>query len=93
MSKEFSPKIEDDAPIFTGDAAAAYLREKGWPVKDSTIRTLRQRGLGPTYYRIAGRAVYRLADLDEYIASCRVDACRQLDPVLICDDQGERCDG
>lgn len=93
MSQELSTKIEDDASIFTGDAAAAYLREKGWPVKDSTIRTLRQRGLGPTYYRIAGRALYRLTDLDEYVASCRVDSCKQGEQVPLCEHLSERRDG
>jgi hypothetical protein len=93
MSPELSTKNEDDAAIFTGDAAAAYLREKGWPVKDSTIRTLRQRGLGPTYYRIAGRALYRLTDLDEYVASCRVDSCKRGEQVPPCEHQGERRDG
>ena len=93
MSQELSTKIEDDAPIFTGDAAAAYLREKGWPIKDSTIRTLRQRGLGPAYYRIAGRALYRLADLDEYVASCRVDSSKQGEQAPFCEPQSERRDG
>jgi hypothetical protein len=80
MSHELSTTFtDDDVPSLMSEAAAAYLRDKGLPLRDSTIRTLRQRGLGPAYYRIAGRALYRRADLDAYVASCRVNPPKQAD--------------
>jgi len=40
----------------------------------STLRKWRLHGRGPSYYRIAGRAIrYSIADLDGFMAAQRVD--------------------
>lgn len=51
------------------DAAAEYIG-----VTSGTLTQWRYRGKGPAYYRGLSREIlYRRADLDEFIASCRID--------------------
>jgi hypothetical protein len=75
MSQQSSTAFSDSdiAHLMTSKEATTYLKEKGIPAKDSTLRTLRHRRHGPTYYLIAGQAMYGRSDLDSYIISCRVD--------------------
>lgn len=75
MTENIMPN--EDAPRLTTEGAAAYLRERGVEVEDSTLKTLRNRARGPAFYRIAGRCRYAPRDLDAYIASCRVDPVEQ----------------
>jgi hypothetical protein len=58
----------DDKPDIPPDAAAEYIG-----VSSGTLTQWRYRGKGPAYYRGLSREIlYRRADLDEFIASCRV---------------------
>jgi hypothetical protein len=63
----------DAARLISDDEATTYIVDRGVPATVSTLRTMRHNRRGPSYYLIAGRAMYRRDDLDAYIASCRVD--------------------
>lgn len=47
--------------------ATQYVREKGVPMGDGGLKDLANRGRGPRYSIINGRAVYTDADLDAWI--------------------------
>lgn len=42
-------------------------------IEPNTLERWRMRGVGPAYYRIAGRIFYDPADIDNWIAAQRVD--------------------
>jgi hypothetical protein len=65
--------VADSSRLITDEEATAYIVERGVLATSSTLRTMRHNRRGPPYYQIAGRAMYRRADLDAYIASRRVD--------------------
>lgn len=46
--------------------AAEYLRERGLPVAKNTLQKLVTTGGGPEYRRFGNRAVYTVADLDQW---------------------------
>jgi len=37
------------------------------------LRNLRSQGEGPAFYRVGRRVIYKRADLDAFLASCRVE--------------------
>lgn len=47
------------------ESAAIYLGN----LSPRTLRNWRNRGVGPVYLRIGGRVVYRVSDLDAWLAS------------------------
>jgi len=60
--------MDDNRPRMTTAEAAAYLN-----CAESSLKSGRSRGRGPTFYRGIGREIlYRRADLDAFIESCRV---------------------
>jgi len=48
--------------------AAAFLG-----LKPQSLRNMRHYGLGPAYFKLGSRVVYRLADLEKYLAKRRID--------------------
>ena len=46
--------------------AAEYLRERGLPVAKNTLQKWVTTGGGPEYRRFGNRAVYTVADLDQW---------------------------
>ena len=40
---------------------------------EGVLAVQRHRGTGPPFYRVGGKVLYRGADLNEYLASCRVE--------------------
>ena len=66
-------KTGNDAKRFLGTRAAAEY--SGIPA--STLRVWRSQGGGPKFYKPRGRALYDIADLDEFIrSSVRVSSVR-----------------
>jgi hypothetical protein len=45
-------------------------------VAEGTLRNWRSRDEGPAYHRCGKRIIYLQADLDRYLASCRVEPTR-----------------
>ena len=58
-------------------AAAEYLG-----LSAPTLTSMRCRGQGPSFYRVGRRVCYTRADLDEFLASCRVESFTDTDPAL-----------
>jgi hypothetical protein len=56
------------SPWLTPDQAAQHVGRS----RDA-LRMLRQRGGGPAYSRVRGRVRYRVADLDSWLDSGRVE--------------------
>jgi hypothetical protein len=80
MTQLHQHTIADDGPSYTTAEAAAYLKARGVrTVLPSTLKAWRIKRRGPAFYMIAGRAMYCAADLDAYVASCRVDPAKPLD--------------
>ena len=48
--------------------AAAYLG-----LAPQSLRNMRCRALGPVYHRLGRRIVYKISDLDKYLAERRID--------------------
>ena len=68
------PRLDTASPVrFLGTKAAA--RYTGIPT--GTLRAWRCQGIGPKFYKPRGRALYDVADLDEFIqSSIRVSSVR-----------------
>ena len=66
-------RVENEHKRFLGTRAAAEY--SGIPA--STLRVWRSQGEGPRFYKPRGRALYDIADLDEFIRSgIRVSSVR-----------------
>ena len=66
-------RVENENKRFLGTKAAAEY--SGIPA--STLRVWRSQGGGPKFYKPRGRALYDIADLDEFIRSgVRVSSVR-----------------
>ena len=68
MSSDTSRAIRG-RDLWTPDKAADYLG-----TARQTLAKWRCLKLGPAYYRLGGRILYRKEDLDAFIAGSRVDA-------------------
>jgi hypothetical protein len=55
-------------PVFSVTEAARFLG-----LRPQTLYNKRCYGRGPVYYKIGRRVLYRLADLEKYLAEHRVD--------------------
>ena len=54
--------------------AAAWNREHGAPgISVGGLEVMRSRGVGPAYYKVQGRIVYDIADLEAWAAGQRVE--------------------
>ena len=42
-------------------------------ISTGTLRNMRSQAKGPAYYRVGKRIVYRRADLNAFLSSCRVE--------------------
>jgi Helix-turn-helix domain len=42
-------------------------------LKPQTLRNMRHYGEGPIYHKLGRRVVYRIADLEKYLAERRID--------------------
>ena len=42
-------------------------------ISPGTLRYMRSQAKGPAYYRVGKRIVYRRADLNAFLSSCRVE--------------------
>jgi hypothetical protein len=42
-------------------------------ISPGTLRNMRSQAKGPAYYRVGKRIVYRRADLNAFLSSCRVE--------------------
>ena len=71
MERQDLSTAEFHTPGLTTSEAAAYLRDRGLRVVPSTLKTLRSKGRGPAFYRIANRCHYSPRDLDAYVTGCR----------------------
>jgi predicted transcriptional regulator len=74
MAQNRSEKIEGDQAgrFLTPAEAAAALHECGIKVSISTLKNWRSTGTdGPRFHKVAGRAYYRQADIDEWLAEAQ----------------------
>ena len=55
-------------PYISRETARDYLREQGVPIGDKSLKDHANRGSGPRYAIINGRALYKPAWLDEWLA-------------------------
>lgn len=53
----------------TRSRAAEHITECGIPTSSQALADLAHRGEGPKYAIVRGRAVYRLVDLDNWLAA------------------------
>ena len=60
------PSVESKAPVKGTEEAAAYCGSSA-----STFEKLRHKGGGPVYCKIGRRVVYRVEDLDAWLAENR----------------------
>ncbi|MFN3625068.1 MAG: helix-turn-helix transcriptional regulator [Hyphomicrobium sp.] len=64
-----------DAQLIDRHGAVAFLANANMPFSVGTLDKLRSTGGGPTFVKLGGRVRYRIADLNEWIAS-RTHVCR-----------------
>jgi hypothetical protein len=48
--------------------AAKVIRDAGIPIRASSLQWLASQGRGPRFIKVNGRAIYRRADLESWIA-------------------------
>jgi predicted DNA-binding transcriptional regulator AlpA len=59
-------RIETHLQMLNEEEAAKYLR-----LSPRTLQKRRGDGFGPPFIKLGGRVVYRIADLDAWVTSCR----------------------
>ncbi len=58
----------DKQEVFNDVQAARYLG-----LAPQSLRNMRCRAKGPAYHKLGSRIVYRISDLDQYLAERRID--------------------